>query len=199
MPQASTPTNIEPINGATVVLRGRAVEVDSDVGQAFTADCVRFIEGIVTEEQLRKKYDLDDDSWRQLASHDALQRAGDDLGPAKPDVPASPDALRPNVCVPTPWRSGGSHGDRTIRGRLVPQCSTGRRRCSTPRTLRHRKTSQPCPLNRSGDGSAEAKPHPGPTPSNPKTRCDIFIAPRFFGHHQSHPFKPPKSTNVVMS
>ena len=67
--------NVTEINGATVTLRGRAVDVDSDVGQAFTTDCVRFVEGIVTEEQLRKKYDLDDDSWRQLASHDVLQRA----------------------------------------------------------------------------------------------------------------------------
>src|SRR6516164_10568739 len=73
----SMPANA--ITGATsdgtVILRGVTVEVDSDVGQAFTADCVRFVEGIVTEEQLRKKYDLDDDGWRQLASHDALQRA----------------------------------------------------------------------------------------------------------------------------
>jgi hypothetical protein len=75
MAQANTPADIEPINGATVVLRGHAVEVDSDVGQAFATDCVRFVEGIVTEEQLRKKYDLDDTTWRQLASHDALQRA----------------------------------------------------------------------------------------------------------------------------
>jgi hypothetical protein len=61
--------------GATVTLRGIEVAVDSDVGQAFTTDCVRFVEGIFTEEQLRKKYDLDDTGWRQLASHDALQRA----------------------------------------------------------------------------------------------------------------------------
>jgi hypothetical protein len=72
----SMPTDavVDPTD-TTVTLRGRAVDVDSDVGQAFTTDCVRFVEGIVTEEQLRKKYDIDDDGWRQLASHDALQRA----------------------------------------------------------------------------------------------------------------------------
>ena len=72
----SMPANAsaDPTN-ATVVLRGVAVEVDSDVGQTFTADCVRFVEGIVTEEQLRKKYSIDDDGWRLLASHDALQQA----------------------------------------------------------------------------------------------------------------------------
>jgi hypothetical protein len=75
MTQTDTPANIEPINGTTVVLRGHAVEVDSDVGQAFATDCVRFVEGIVTEEQLRKKYSIDDDGWRLLASHDALQQA----------------------------------------------------------------------------------------------------------------------------
>jgi hypothetical protein len=75
MTQATTPTNVEPINGTTVVLRGLAVEVDSTIGHEFTSDCVRFIEGIVTEEQLRKKYSIDDDGWRLLASHDALQQA----------------------------------------------------------------------------------------------------------------------------
>jgi hypothetical protein len=64
----------DPIS-STVTLRGLAVEIDSDVGQAFTTDCVRFVEGIITEAQLRTKYGLDDDGWRQLASHDALQRA----------------------------------------------------------------------------------------------------------------------------
>jgi hypothetical protein len=75
MTQTNTPAGVEPVNGTTVVLRGHAVDVDSDVGQAFTTDCVRFVEGIVTEEQLRKKYDIDDSGWRQLASHDTLQRA----------------------------------------------------------------------------------------------------------------------------
>src|SRR5215468_6854737 len=73
-----TETSVEPINGTTVVLRGlrgHAVDVDSDVGQAFTADCVRFVEGILTEEQLRKKYDVDDAGWRLLATHETLQRA----------------------------------------------------------------------------------------------------------------------------
>jgi hypothetical protein len=72
MALANAPTNIEV---TTVVLRGHAVEIDSDIGQAFATDCVRFVEGILTEEQLRKKYDIDDTGWRQLASHDALQMA----------------------------------------------------------------------------------------------------------------------------
>jgi hypothetical protein len=80
MIQASTTNGITDPASATVVLRGRAVEVDSDVGQAFAADCSRFIENLVTEEQLRRKYELDDDGWRQLASNDALQHA---VGAAK--------------------------------------------------------------------------------------------------------------------
>jgi hypothetical protein len=68
--------SVTELNGSvSVTLRGHAIDVDSDVGQAFATDCVRFVEGIVTEEQLRKKYDIDDDGWRLLASHDALQRA----------------------------------------------------------------------------------------------------------------------------
>jgi hypothetical protein len=64
----------DPTNGS-LILRGVRVEVNSDVGQAFTTDCVRFIEGIVTEEQLRKKYRLDDKEWEALADHEELQRA----------------------------------------------------------------------------------------------------------------------------
>jgi hypothetical protein len=66
-------TNIEPSSGH-VILRGRRIEIDSDVGRAFAVDCVRFIEGVATEEQLRKKYGLlSDEAWRQLEGIEPLQ------------------------------------------------------------------------------------------------------------------------------
>jgi hypothetical protein len=68
-------SNVTELNGGVVTLRGIEVNVDSDVGAAFTVDCVRFVESLVTEEQLKKKYDLDDEAWRQLAHNVALQRA----------------------------------------------------------------------------------------------------------------------------
>jgi hypothetical protein len=60
---------------ATVVLRGIAVNIDSDVGQAFVTDCVRHIEGLISAEALRAKYGIDDDAWQQLATNEPLQRA----------------------------------------------------------------------------------------------------------------------------
>jgi hypothetical protein len=64
----------DPAN-ATVVLRGVRVDVNSDVGHQFAIDCARFIEELITETQLRKKYALDDKEWEALADHEELQRA----------------------------------------------------------------------------------------------------------------------------
>jgi hypothetical protein len=66
--------SIEP-SGGSVVLRGIEIDLASDVGMAFTMDCCRFIEGLVTEEVLRKKFELDDAAWRQLETNEPLQRA----------------------------------------------------------------------------------------------------------------------------
>jgi hypothetical protein len=59
----------------SLVLRGVKVDVNSDVGHQFAIDCTRFVEGLVTEVQLRKKYALDDREWEALADHEELQRA----------------------------------------------------------------------------------------------------------------------------
>ena len=73
---SSMPSNAiaDEANGS-LVLRGVKVEVDSDVGHQFAIDCTRFVEGLVTEAQLRKKYALDDSGWQALADHEELQRA----------------------------------------------------------------------------------------------------------------------------
>jgi hypothetical protein len=66
-------TSITP-NGGHVTLRGHAVAVDSDVGRAFAVDCVRFIENLIDETQLRKKYALlNEEIWRQLETNEPLQ------------------------------------------------------------------------------------------------------------------------------
>jgi hypothetical protein len=65
--------SIEPTSG-TVTLRGHKIEIDSDVGRAFAVDCCRFIEGLINEEQLRKKYGLlTDAAWRELSDIEPLQ------------------------------------------------------------------------------------------------------------------------------
>src|SRR6516165_1722539 len=68
-------TTLTQTDSGTVTLRGIPVDINSDVGSAFTTDCVRFVENLVTEEQLKKKYDLDDEAWRKFADNVALQRA----------------------------------------------------------------------------------------------------------------------------
>jgi hypothetical protein len=69
--------NVTELNGGSgsVILRGIEIPVDSDVGHEFTVDCTRYVENLITETQVKKKYDLDDEAWQALASHDALQRA----------------------------------------------------------------------------------------------------------------------------
>jgi hypothetical protein len=61
-------------SGSAVTLRGIAVPLDGDVARVFVTDCVKFIEGLLTEEQLRKKYQLDDVSWVSLSENEPLQQ-----------------------------------------------------------------------------------------------------------------------------
>jgi hypothetical protein len=70
-------TNLSEFNGGSgsVILRGVEVPVGSDIGAAFTTDCCRFVESLVTETQVREKWDLGDEAWQALASNVALQRA----------------------------------------------------------------------------------------------------------------------------
>jgi hypothetical protein len=63
-----------PLNG-NVVLRGVKVDLISDIGTGFVLDCTRHIESLFTAEQLRKKYQLDDEAWRGLADNEPLQTA----------------------------------------------------------------------------------------------------------------------------
>jgi hypothetical protein len=65
--------------------------------------------------------------------------------------------------VPILGQSGESHGGPTIRARRARQRSTGRRRCSTPRTLQYRKT-------RSRLSTQATKLHC-------RHECNIFITP----------------------
>ena len=59
----------------TVVLRGRPVSLDSDVGMEFTKHCARNVEGLLPESELRAKYELSDDDWAGLAKNEQLLRA----------------------------------------------------------------------------------------------------------------------------
>jgi len=66
-------TNSAP--GGSVVLRGVEIDLDSDIGRGFVSDCCRHIEELLTAEQLRKKYQLNERTWRGLADNEPLQQA----------------------------------------------------------------------------------------------------------------------------
>jgi hypothetical protein len=67
-------TNFDRPDG-TVTLRGTKIGLSSDIGTGFVIDCTRHIEDLITAEQLRKKYQLDEDAWRGLATNEPLQTA----------------------------------------------------------------------------------------------------------------------------
>lgn len=58
-----------------VALRGVPVALDTDVGQAFILDCARNVEGQITDDQIKKKYELSDADWERLAANLPLLRA----------------------------------------------------------------------------------------------------------------------------
>ena len=48
------------------------ISLDSDLGRELVVDCVRFAEGVLTEQQVRKKYRLAESAWEALGSNDEL-------------------------------------------------------------------------------------------------------------------------------
>jgi hypothetical protein len=63
------------ITTSFVILRGQAVQLDSPLGQAFTVDCARNTEGIVTDADLKTKWGLTDEAWLALAENGPLLQA----------------------------------------------------------------------------------------------------------------------------
>jgi hypothetical protein len=62
------------LNGS-VVLRGIKIDLNSDIGNGFVVDCVRHVEELIGAEQLKAKYQLTEEAWRQLATNEPLQQA----------------------------------------------------------------------------------------------------------------------------
>jgi hypothetical protein len=59
----------------SVTLRGIEVPVNSDVGAAFTVDCCRHVENLLTADALKAKYALNEEAWQALGENTALQLA----------------------------------------------------------------------------------------------------------------------------
>lgn len=64
-----------PAAADTLVRRGSAVSLESDVGTEFTKHCARNVEGLLSESELRAKYQLSDEDWASLANNEQLLRA----------------------------------------------------------------------------------------------------------------------------
>lgn len=60
---------------SSVVLRGLTVALDTDAGEAFIADCARNTEGLLTDREIKTKYELRDEDWGSLADNTPLLRA----------------------------------------------------------------------------------------------------------------------------
>jgi hypothetical protein len=60
---------------AIVLLRGQAVPLDSTLNQAFTVDCARNTEGMMTDADVKSKWGLTDKAWSALAENGPLLQA----------------------------------------------------------------------------------------------------------------------------
>lgn len=63
------------VTAGGVVLRGTTVVLDSDLGDAFVIDCARNIEGLISDLEIKAKYELSDQDWDQLAANRPLLHA----------------------------------------------------------------------------------------------------------------------------
>jgi hypothetical protein len=87
---------IEP-SGGHVVLRGRRIEAGTDIYHQFAIDCCRFIENLIDEQQLRKKYGLlTDAQWRDLSEIEPLQLL---IGKIKEERVRSGEAQREKAAI----------------------------------------------------------------------------------------------------
>jgi hypothetical protein len=68
-PTAATIGNADPAAPCpgSVVLRGAKALFDSDMGEAFIRDCARYIEGLLSDSELKFKHELSDQDWEGLA------------------------------------------------------------------------------------------------------------------------------------
>ena len=50
-------------------MRGTDVALDSELAKSFAADCARYTEGLLNEQELREAWGLDEQAWVQLAEN----------------------------------------------------------------------------------------------------------------------------------
>jgi hypothetical protein len=55
-----------------IILHGTTFDLDSPAGVEFIIDCTRAGEGLLTDSDVRDKYDLSDKAWAKIAKNKAL-------------------------------------------------------------------------------------------------------------------------------
>jgi hypothetical protein len=73
--QPSTPPVPTTTNDNLVVLRDAPTKLDSDEGRRFVRDAVRAAEGLITDDDLREKYELTAKNLKEIAKNPALVKA----------------------------------------------------------------------------------------------------------------------------
>jgi hypothetical protein len=63
------------LNNDSVILRGVTVDLDSAIGQEFVVDCTRAGEGLLTDDELKEKYELSSADWENITRNKALINA----------------------------------------------------------------------------------------------------------------------------
>jgi hypothetical protein len=61
-------------SGGSVVLRGVVISLNTEIGQAFIADCARFVEGLLRDHEIQQKWGLTQGDWEGLAQNAPLQK-----------------------------------------------------------------------------------------------------------------------------
>jgi hypothetical protein len=61
-----------------VDLHGNHLSLDTDAGRRFVNDMARFADGVLSEQQVRRKWRLDEAVWEKLGADDALVEAIED-------------------------------------------------------------------------------------------------------------------------
>jgi len=74
-PAVSNPPEPPACNSGGIRLRAVTVGLDTDVGQAFVVDCARNTEGLLSDREIKVKYELSEDDWQRLADNTPLHHA----------------------------------------------------------------------------------------------------------------------------
>jgi hypothetical protein len=61
--------------GNVITLRSTSVELTSDIGHAFVVDATRAAEGLLSDSELQRKYELSILDWRNITKDTELMRA----------------------------------------------------------------------------------------------------------------------------